>query len=1233
MPVPSVLGVTVALLNLASMAHSMFFPDALQPHSPKVCTSDDLTLKCTYTGPLADLTLVSREDPARERANWTQMGREATYILSNISTEDNNLNIYCCQGNCEEGTILGVVLLHVYNNILSGALEPTNGHACIGENLTLTCRLNDSQKPCLVYLHVYPSEKIITQYELVDKYSYKFTFVNVSKQTLEVICMCDSWRVTRDSDEWTIIKVLYTQPIPLQDFHCEVYNYQDNMTCTWNLGQKYEPNPPDIECNFRLPELSGSWTPCLANKVPDNLVTVVFNSTRAGDFSLKPVEFNMTVASKCGKNVSGLYSVITKDTVRPAPAKDLASAVINSTCIEWSYRQDANYHRQKKYNLTVSSRWNDEKVFTGLTKEENNSLVVCDLHPFTEYTMTVQLHPENKGYWSRPMSISNTTLQSVPSSGPEVIPGSCYWNPQDCIRGNHRDLTVYWQDIPENHKNGEITFFTVSLTPLGGGDVIVESDIAYRVRQKSFLGQRVRCDSDYAVSVIAYTIIGPSPMNSYPIQIAKYGTDLPQPEFWAEIVNQTNVVNGTQTVAIHLPQVSTGVKEKLKVQSFTVCYCRTSMGNCQSNVPVTCLYADGSEDTVNVTVTFPEDYLYGVSMTTPLGNSGLMWQSCVYLQNAVPTKAPLDVMARTGADDNTIMVLWSRLPCESGQPYIDSYTIQYCPVEKSDMPCSGSCKQLSVSGTDSSHTIEELIKDQTYCFTVMGVTSERIQGPASKPAFAVAKNKNLKTGEIAGIVVGVLFVLVMFGGVIFFVSSCKKRMKAWKLKKMEVKMPDIPAFKEEFNTEYDDLGDQSEENVEYENEPSTPYVVLEDLDNGKKPGLQRQVSKDSGVEDPESPKPLPEGYCRVASPGLPPVPEHRETEPMAEKLTVGHLEMGHRASRNQAVTVGRVEMGSGIGFAKEVKGHVGIGQAEGVKTEDETQRKEISMHPEHSDSGIDTSKSNASNCRQLDSSGETDLKQLAGHFVSSQLAPFISNIPVPAAEADYAFDSGGQNQKRNIHNLKLNLDGSSGFNQASNPCMPNTDYVFAINGEMTPITSESPHVAPLRIVPMPNEFKATTDQQPDSIIQDNDSFSLEIDSSSSAPHWSQSQSNKGESDYMKVVTDGYVTNGIDLKNGDNVTSSKSNPINNKVGLTDYVSTTDGLISSNQNEATRQRQSSGCSGGSDSTDSGVNSDRANQGSQRSSLSDSGEESNFNPFTEFQPDKNGYVFAVPPTVGIN
>ena len=31
----------------------------------------------------------------------------------------------------------------------------------------------------------------------------------------------------------------------------------------------------------------------------------------------------------------------------------------------------------------------------------------------------------------------------------------------------------------------------------------------------------------------------------------------------------------------------------------------------------------------------------------------------------------------------------------------------------------------------------------------------------------------------------------------------------------------------------DDLGDQSEENVEYENEPSTPYVVLEDLDNGK----------------------------------------------------------------------------------------------------------------------------------------------------------------------------------------------------------------------------------------------------------------------------------------------------------------------------------------------------------------------------------------------------------------
>ncbi|KAH3889357.1 uncharacterized protein LOC127867102 [Dreissena polymorpha] len=990
------------------------------------------------------------------------------------------------------GFTVAVLMASMADSMVQELMNPATPGACVADDLNITCNYTGNQpKPRLVF----KSDPERSHWTQTDEIVATFHLSNISAYDnyVNIFCCVESCVPFAPFRQPAILRV-YSQPIPLQNFSCEVYNYHEHMSCTWYLGQKYLSTPPGIECNFRLPNNSGSWTNCnqrIIWKFQDNFITVVLRSTADGDFSMKQVDFKMTVVSQCGKNVSEVYQVHTKNIVRPAPAKDLSTVVINSTCIELGYTQTVYLNYSLKYTLTVSSRWNDTKVFTGVSKQAINKQLVCYLHPYTEYTMTVQLQPEHGGLFSSPGTISSITLQSVPSSGPLLIRGGYLWNPQDCIRGRHRDLTVYWQEIPDSHKNGDIIYFTASLTPLNGGDVLTESDVASKVRQKSFLGQRVRCDTAYTVTVAAYTNIGSSPVN-YTIQVSKFSTDLPQPEFWTGIVNQTNVVNETQMVAIHWPQVSSEVKQKLQVQSFTVCYCRKSIGNCQNDVPVRCSSANVSENSVNLTVSFPEDYLYGVSMTTPLGDSGLMWQSCLYLENAEPTKAPLNVNARTGSGDNTIIVLWSPLPCESGQPYIESYTIQYCPVEKSDIPCSGLCNELSVIGTASSHNIKELIEDQTYCFTVMGVTTDGSQGPASKPAFAVARNNDLKPGTIAGIVIGGLFMLIINGSVIFLVfRNCQQRMTLWKRKKMDITITEMKTTGN-FNTIFVISGEKSEEYVS-----SNSDVEEYESNNKNMRDLERQVSKDSGVEDPASTPPHDQGFCNNAKQELKIV--HEGAEFQRETGIIGH---------NATTT-------------------------------------------------------------QSWSSGVTDLKQPAlksDHFVNPSSAHIGSYAPVPTLESTDDCDSGGL-QKRNIHNLKLHVDGGSIFHQASDPSIPFADYVFAINEETTPhITSESPHLVKLQTVPIPIAFKTQADKRPDSLIQENDALNSVLESSTTASKLSLchfSNTEPVESYYMKAdvgltevssLADGCVTFGTDVKQEDTQPNNMSNQIINKPGLTNYVST-------------------------------------------------------------------------------
>lgn len=61
-------------------------------------------------------------------------------------------------------------------------------------------------------------------------------------------------------------------------------------------------------------------------------------------------------------------------------------------------------------------------------------------------------------------------------------------------------------------------------------------------------------------------------------------------------------------------------------------------------------------------------------------------------------RAPEKVSADTGAQSNTVVLVWTSLECEDGQPYISIYEVQYCPVERTGQNCDGNYVYGSVKG-------------------------------------------------------------------------------------------------------------------------------------------------------------------------------------------------------------------------------------------------------------------------------------------------------------------------------------------------------------------------------------------------------------------------------------------------------------------------------------------------------------------------------------------------------
>ncbi|KAK3577597.1 hypothetical protein CHS0354_026567 [Potamilus streckersoni] len=175
----------------------------------------------------------------------------------------------------------------------------------------------------------------------------------------------------------------------------------------------------------------------------------------------------------------------------------------------------------------------------------------------------------------------------------------------------------------------------------------------------------------------------------------------------------------------------------------------------------------------------PDQYTFAVSLKTytentdDRRNTGLQWEECIYIKDEKPG-APQKLSLISTSEDKTLSVYLERLDCQSGSPFIIKYTVYYCMTQEKKI-CKGTKHQKDMQREGGFLKLNNLEAEQQYGFWVTA-SSDMGEGPESDWIYGTPSDNNLTGGEIVGIMIGGLFVLVLaVAGAVFTLRYIKTK--------------------------------------------------------------------------------------------------------------------------------------------------------------------------------------------------------------------------------------------------------------------------------------------------------------------------------------------------------------------------------------------------------------------------------------------------------------------------
>ncbi|VDI52256.1 cytokine receptor domeless [Mytilus galloprovincialis] len=598
-----------------------------------------------------------------------------------------------------------------------GELDQSEPYLFVGEYLNVTCTLtsqtvengDNSSKLFFSYgwtdIEVLETETtIITNASL--KYSTLMTTVFMRKYScnLRNPVSVDPFPGSNFATVDTVYVDTEYHPEPVTNFSCIIYDWDEKMECSWDLGVNYR-ELRYIDTSLYL-QLTGSCP----NK---NLLKCKWIRGESYSFDRSSLTFIVSVKNT-KRNVSvdtDWITIIQAEYVKPNPIEEIEIVYISSRCVslKWNHKKS---DREKKFIIHITSKWTDDKVI----KSRELNTTVCELKPNTEYKISTVVRPEytdygnnidignssDIGFPSNAVVIIATTQTDLPDRPPDVSPGSYVVSVEGC-RNNNRNVTLYWKDLPETYQNGQMLGYIITVSSEDGK--LSTNPIISR----TFTSLLLPCRQEVLVSFFSRNEVGDSlePSNIY-IPIAN--TILPLSRI---IVEAQNTSKDT-TVS-----VSWTPTEDERITFHTVYYCQFDT-QCTTDIEWIRVPMNSTLLTIEH-LEFDKKYRFGVSSDIDQVSSGFEWEDCYYLTGLAPSPpTQVDVVA---FPEDGITVDWSDPKC-GDSPYIEFFKVTWCTASKGTTDCSGVEEGMEIPSTEPTKLVIPNLK----AGTSYGVQIQQITG-------------------------------------------------------------------------------------------------------------------------------------------------------------------------------------------------------------------------------------------------------------------------------------------------------------------------------------------------------------------------------------------------------------------------------------------------------------------------------------------------------------------------
>ncbi|XP_076097440.1 uncharacterized protein LOC143067766 isoform X2 [Mytilus galloprovincialis] len=618
-------------------------------------------------------------------------------------------------------------------------------------------------------------------------------------------------------------------PSPVnKSFRCLAYNWL-NMTCWFDLGVVYRGwNVPgytkvDIKVKYGIlgmtEELEEQFIKrdgtCLKISIPNNIFTLINVQ----------MDINITNEARKVSNIS-IFKFNPRDFVKPAPIENLKYIEKNSTAIklEWYH---SNSQMSKKFRIQYSSEYdpkgswmetdleipkdrmlsiieNFKKTLYGrnITAPKTRELTLTKLLPYALYNITIVVIPiyENRtetGFWSDNVTTSIRTAEDVPRAVPTLWPG--YFSQLN----DPEKIKIYWEPIDDIKRCGIIQSYRITLKEIvpfgekvGKKENVTEiiedippEAISYEIQLEPL--------KKYQIKLTQRTSVGyPTVKDAHIYVYQQYiRPTLPSLTF-VEAIGHNQVLFTWKLTTINN---STG-----DFSNYNLSWCKknsTKPGNCKEAIKTKLILDNNATNKATVPITKNYfDYWFGISVEETLQNgwfisSGITWyKHCVYFKGGVPKK-PLELEVPTDTDqEDGIFIRWKPYTCTQGQGKVASYEVRFCTTGSAEDGCEGKEQNETVSASESSYTLQNLIEGQTYIINISAKMEEGQYGPwttSKKVLFKSPKTfESEKENLILGAAIGGIgaFVILVIVGIVYCRHSLKKQAE-------EVKEINLPTIK------------------------------------------------------------------------------------------------------------------------------------------------------------------------------------------------------------------------------------------------------------------------------------------------------------------------------------------------------------------------------------------------------------------------------------------------------